>query len=129
MLFSHVKVSCFRAKAHLVFYWCLYNKTRSSSFVFLLLLSFFIGVSWSENATVPQACSSLRDSRVRENKTGRNWGVDRRPPFPRFHVPFTYIYASSQPSDTLEQVTVLLIPSSTRLYYLWGTIYKLYKNN
>ena len=26
MLFSHVKIPCFRAKAHLVFYWCLYNK-------------------------------------------------------------------------------------------------------
>ena len=84
MLFSHVKVSCFRAKAHLVFHWCLYNKTRTSSFVFLFLLFFFIGVSWSENATVPQACSSLRDSRDRENKTGGNWGEDRRPLFPDF---------------------------------------------
>ena len=26
MLFSRVKISCFRAKAHLVFNWCLYNK-------------------------------------------------------------------------------------------------------
>ena len=26
MLFSHVKISNFRAKAHLVFHWCLYNK-------------------------------------------------------------------------------------------------------
>ena len=26
MLFSHVKISCFRVKAHLVFHWCLYNK-------------------------------------------------------------------------------------------------------
>ena len=26
MLFSHVKISCFRAKAHLVFHWCLNNK-------------------------------------------------------------------------------------------------------
>ena len=25
-LFSCVKISCFRAKAHLVFYWCSYNK-------------------------------------------------------------------------------------------------------
>ena len=25
MLFSHMKISCFRAKAHLVFHWCLYN--------------------------------------------------------------------------------------------------------
>ena len=27
MLFSRVKISCFRVKAHLVFHWCLYNKT------------------------------------------------------------------------------------------------------
>ena len=26
MLFSHVKISSFCAKAHLVFHWCLYNK-------------------------------------------------------------------------------------------------------
>ena len=26
LLFSHVKISCFRAKAHLVFHWYLYNK-------------------------------------------------------------------------------------------------------
>ena len=26
MLFSHVKISSFRAKAHLVFHWCLCNK-------------------------------------------------------------------------------------------------------
>ena len=26
MSFSHVKISSFRAKAHLVFHWCLYNK-------------------------------------------------------------------------------------------------------
>ena len=26
VIFSHVKISCFRAKAHLVFHWCLNNK-------------------------------------------------------------------------------------------------------
>ena len=30
MLFSHVKISSFRAKAHLVFHWCLYNKVKYS---------------------------------------------------------------------------------------------------
>ena len=30
MLFSQVKISCFRTKAHLVFYWCLCNKMNSS---------------------------------------------------------------------------------------------------
>ena len=29
-LFSRVKISCFRAKAHLVFHWCLYNKNACS---------------------------------------------------------------------------------------------------
>ena len=28
LLFSHVKIWSFRAKAHLVFHWCLYNKGR-----------------------------------------------------------------------------------------------------
>ena len=28
MLFSYVKISSFRAKAHLVFHWCLYNNTN-----------------------------------------------------------------------------------------------------
>ena len=26
VIFSRVTISCFRAKAHLVFHWCLYNK-------------------------------------------------------------------------------------------------------
>ena len=26
VIFSLVKISCFRAKSHLVFHWCLYNK-------------------------------------------------------------------------------------------------------
>ena len=26
VIFSHVKISSFRAKAHLVFHWCLYNE-------------------------------------------------------------------------------------------------------
>ena len=28
MLFSRVKISCFRAKGHLVFHWCLYNNNN-----------------------------------------------------------------------------------------------------
>jgi len=28
VLFSHVKISSFRVKAHLVFHWCLYNNMR-----------------------------------------------------------------------------------------------------
>ena len=30
MLFSRVKISCSRAKAHLVFHWCLYNNKKYS---------------------------------------------------------------------------------------------------
>ena len=30
VLFSRVKISCFGAKAHLVFHWCLYNKVKIS---------------------------------------------------------------------------------------------------
>ena len=30
VIFSRVKISCFRAKAHLVFHWCLYNKYKRS---------------------------------------------------------------------------------------------------
>ena len=29
-LFSPAKVLCFRAKAHLVFHWCLYNESKSA---------------------------------------------------------------------------------------------------
>ena len=32
MLFSHVKIPSFRAKAHLVFHWCLYNNKCYYSF-------------------------------------------------------------------------------------------------
>ena len=31
MLFSHVKISSCRAKAHLVFHWCLYNNVNYAS--------------------------------------------------------------------------------------------------
>ena len=31
MLFSHVKISSFRAKAHLVFHWWLYNNLKQST--------------------------------------------------------------------------------------------------
>ena len=33
MLFSRLKISCFRAKAHLVSHWCLYNRTTFSSYL------------------------------------------------------------------------------------------------
>ena len=33
VIFSHVKTSCFRIKAHLVFHWCLFNKRFSYHFI------------------------------------------------------------------------------------------------
>ena len=36
MLFSHVKISSFRVKAHLVFQWWLYNKNKHYLLLFLL---------------------------------------------------------------------------------------------
>ena len=33
VIFSRVKIPCFRAKAHLVFHWCLYNKMRNQMFL------------------------------------------------------------------------------------------------
>ena len=41
MLFSHVKISCFRAKAHLVFHWYLYNNIgyTTGSSIYLVLFS------------------------------------------------------------------------------------------
>ena len=36
MLFSHVKISSFHVKAHLVFHLCLYNKNKHYLLLFLL---------------------------------------------------------------------------------------------
>ena len=36
VIFSHVKISSFRAKARLVFHWCLYNKDNSAPQPFLI---------------------------------------------------------------------------------------------
>ena len=36
VIFSHVKISSFRAKAHLVFHWCLYNNENYYSLIALL---------------------------------------------------------------------------------------------
>ena len=66
--------------------------TRSSSFVLLLLLlSFFIGVSWSENANVPLVCSRLRDSRVHEIETARTRKLKRGETGERTGAPFSQI--------------------------------------
>ena len=37
MLFLRVKISCFRAKAHLAFHWCLYNKNKCFGLPYLTL--------------------------------------------------------------------------------------------
>ena len=38
MLFSHVKISSFRAKAHLVFHWWLYNNEATNCFSVITLM-------------------------------------------------------------------------------------------
>ena len=43
VIFSHVKTTCFCAKAHLVFHWCLYNKMFFQFFFFLSLHPNFNG--------------------------------------------------------------------------------------
>ena len=41
MLFSHVKISCFRAKAHLVFHWYLYNKLHFKNYNYITFIVAF----------------------------------------------------------------------------------------
>ena len=42
VIFSHVKISSFRAKAHLVFHWCLYNKLEYCNRLYVITISFII---------------------------------------------------------------------------------------
>ena len=51
MLFSHVNISSFRAKAHLVFHWCLYNNKSQWSVVTPKKLSHEIPRKWRSNFT------------------------------------------------------------------------------
>ena len=39
-MFSHVKISSFREKAHLVFHWCLYNNKIVTEGSFSLMVSY-----------------------------------------------------------------------------------------
>ena len=48
MLFSHVKISCFGVKAHLVFHCCFYNKVASVAFKF--------GMSVLSTASESESC-------------------------------------------------------------------------
>ena len=49
MLFSHVKISCFHAKAHLEFRWCFYNTMK---YVFLSSPTDFLTCRCSDDAPV-----------------------------------------------------------------------------
>ena len=74
MLFSRVKISCFRAKAHLVFHWCLYNKwtyyvhAGHRSFVHLGTAHFALLLICNDCTTTPTAVEDPKanySSRVR----------------------------------------------------------------
>ena len=43
VIFSHVKISSFRAKAHLAFHWCLYNKANYVTYITvnIMIVNFF----------------------------------------------------------------------------------------
>ena len=54
MLSSRVKISCLRAKAHLVFHWCLYNKCiffakRGRSFMSRTVITSKFKMRWLPN--------------------------------------------------------------------------------
>ena len=48
MLFSRLKISCFRAKAHLVFHWCLHNKGYS----LFTLHYLYLGILFNSTALI-----------------------------------------------------------------------------
>ena len=58
VIFSHVKITSFHAKAHLVFHWCLYNKT-----IFTFLVCIFsvllLNATYGSLADVPSLFSPL----------------------------------------------------------------------
>jgi len=79
MLFSHVKISCFRAKAHVIFHWCLYNKTMSLISSYLFVYHFQRQIcTWKEkpgvDSTVPseQPGTDTRESEQRRGIQGYN---------------------------------------------------------
>ena len=57
MLFSHVKISCFRAKAHLVFHWYLYNKKQYYSLI--NLVTQFTNVHGRHKVVISQFLDSI----------------------------------------------------------------------
>ena len=67
MSFSHVKISSFRAKAHLVLHWCLYNKN---------LVVMQINWVWSKN-TLFCFQKPLSDSSVKDLQTSNKESVRR----------------------------------------------------
>ena len=72
MLFSHVKISCFCAKSHLVFHWHLYNKYLYQRVIryiilqlytpyWLIILSFSSETEVSSNAELPKPANIIND--------------------------------------------------------------------
>ena len=81
MFFSHVKISCFRAKAHLVFHWCLYNNrcyqkldhciTKFRGFVWLSDHGIFNNYS-------PRAKYGISEYSPRRGDRNRNHKINRQ---------------------------------------------------
>ena len=59
MLFSHVKISSFCAKAHLVYHWCLYNKLCSWNNKGNIHVIYFFSFSLSENYVLVYAGNGI----------------------------------------------------------------------
>ena len=74
LLFSHVKVSCFCAKAHLVFHWCLYNKVALDDGVILMKALTLISSIFTSGG--PDKCLSVfkrevaTQTKAKRNKRG-----------------------------------------------------------
>ena len=49
MLFSRVKISCFRAKAYLVFHCCLYNNCYKTAVFDTSIFAFLTSINWPAN--------------------------------------------------------------------------------
>ena len=61
MLFSHVKISSFCAKAHLVFHWCLYNKFSSYS-NFKQYFKVCSGLAFQKKVLLPSSVAQILQS-------------------------------------------------------------------
>ena len=100
MLFSHVKIPSFRAKAHLVFHWCLYNKGSYHLRWWGDLTSF---TSWHGSFDQKQAriCELYQ---FRPRLYGEKLSlVDWTPPYSSYHKRWCIVYMRNKKSAQLEE--------------------------